>query len=111
MSSSVSSTPPDVPWSDLLIITSSAEQSVVLRLHPHGVDSQLAPVVSLDHDDLKQVGGAVGAQVQRSPRGLVLADLPLVEAVGNGVPDVSVRHAVSPRRRVYLHSTSISYYE
>src|SRR6266702_6159924 len=111
MSSSVSSTPPEVPYCELLMTTSSREPLLVLPLHLHRVDRQLAPVVSFENDDLKQVCGTVWAQIEDSPRGFVFVGFALVEAVIHGMANVSVRDAVLPRRPVYLHGMRISYYE
>lgn len=80
--------------------------------HLHGMDGELASIVTLEYHDLEEVPGTVGPQVEDTPRrGVLVLDVARVQMVRDGMCDVGVRDAVLPCGVMDIHDMRLSYYE
>ena len=78
-------------------VPSLGQQVVVDAAHAHRVDGELSTVVEMQDNDLQQVAGAVGAEVQRSHGGSVVCEVVDDQCVLDRVRDVGVVDLVFAR--------------
>ena len=84
------------------------QELAVCGAHGHRVDHKPTTIVELQDDELEQIAGTIGAELQCAAR-LVVASLEGVagERVRSGVDDVVVRDAVLASRAVQFHTARL----